>query len=162
MGTRSGDIDPAIHSFLCRNNKMDIEQIDRMLNKESGLRGICGMSDMRDIHEAAAQGDEKAALALEVQTYRNRKYIGAYMAVLGRVDALVFTAGIGENDEIVRARSLRGLSGFGIEIDNDLNGRRLNEPFLISSSNSRVKVWVIPTNEELAIARESMSVLTAR
>jgi acetate kinase len=162
MGTRSGDIDPAIHAFLCRNNNMDIEQIDRMLNKESGLRGICGMNDMRDIHEAAAQGDEKAALALEVQTYRNRKYIGAYMAVLGRVDALVFTAGIGENDEIVRAQSLRGLSSFGIEIDYDLNGRRLNEPFLISGSNSRVKVWVIPTNEELAIARESMSVLTAR
>lgn len=162
MGTRSGDIDPAIHAFLCRNNNMDIEQIDRMLNKESGLKGICGMNDMRDIHEAAAQGDKKAALALEVQTYRNRKYIGAYMAVLGRVDALVFTAGIGENDEIVRARSLRGLSSFGIEIDNDLNQRRMNEPFLISGSDSRVKVWVIPTNEELAIARESVSVLTAR
>jgi acetate kinase len=162
MGTRSGDIDPAIHAFLYRNNNMDIEQIDHMLNKESGLKGICGMNDMRDIHEAAAQGDEKAALALEVQTYRNRKYIGAYMAVLGRVDALVFTAGIGENDEIVRARSLRGLSGFGVEIDNDLNQRRMAEPFLISGSNSRVKVWVIPTNEELAIARESAAVLTTR
>ncbi len=162
MGTRSGDIDPAIHAFLHRNNDMDIEQIDHMLNKESGLKGMCGMNDMRDIHEAAAQGDEKAALALDVQTYRNRKYIGAYMAVLGRVDALVFTAGIGENDEIVRARSLRGLSGFGVEIDNDLNGRRMAEPFLISGSNSMVKVWVIPTNEELAIARESVSVLTTR
>lgn len=162
MGTRSGDIDPAIHAFLHRNNNMDIEQIDHMLNKESGLKGICGMNDMRDIHDAAAQGDEKAALALEVQTYRNRKYIGAYMAVLGRVDALVFTAGIGENDEIVRARSLRGLSGFGVEIDNDLNQRRMAEPFLISGSNSRVKVWVIPTNEELAIARESAAVLTTR
>jgi len=162
MGTRSGDIDPAIHAFLYRNNNMDLEQIDHMLNKESGLKGICGMNDMRDIHQAAAQGDEKAVLALDVQTYRNRKYIGAYMAVLGRVDALVFTAGIGENDEIVRARSIRGLSSFGVELDNELNQRRMEEPFLISGSNSRVKVWVIPTNEELAIARESVSVLTAR
>lgn len=161
MGTRSGDIDPAIHAFLFRNNNMGMEQIDHMLNHESGLKGICGMNDMRDIHEAAAQGDEKAALALDVQTYRNRKYIGAYMAVLGRVDALVFTAGIGENDEIVRARSIRGLSSFGVELDNELNQRRMKEPFLISGSNSRVKVWVIPTNEELAIARESVSVLTA-
>ncbi len=161
MGTRSGDMDPAIHAFLYRNNNMGMEQIDHMLNNESGLKGICGMNDMRDIHEAAAQGDKKAALALDVQTYRNRKYIGAYMAVLGRVDALVFTAGIGENDEIVRARSLRGLSSFGVELDNELNQRRMKEPFLISGSNSRVKVWVIPTNEELAIARESVSVLTA-
>ena len=111
MGTRSGDIDPAIHAFLHRNNNMDIEQIDHMLNKESGLKGLCGMNDMRDIHRAAAGGDKLAALALDVQTYRNRKYIGAYMAVLGRVDALVFTAGIGENDEIVRERSLRGPAG---------------------------------------------------
>ena len=160
MGTRSGDIDPAIHAFLCRNNNMDIEQIDHMLNKESGLKGLCGMNDMRDIHRAAAEGDKRAALALDVQTYRNRKYIGAYMAVLGRVDALVFTAGIGENDEIVRERSLRGLQGFGIEIDSDLNQKRMKEPFLISSAQSRVMVWVIPTNEELAIARESASLLS--
>ncbi len=160
MGTRSGDIDPAIHAFLHRNNNMDIEQIDHMLNKESGLKGLCGMNDMRDIHRAAAGGDKLAALALDVQTYRNRKYIGAYMAVLGRVDALVFTAGIGENDEIVRERSLRGLQGFGIEIDSDLNQQRLKEPFLISSAQSRVLVWVIRTNEELAIARESASLLS--
>ncbi len=159
MGTRSGDMDPAIHAFLHRNNNMDIEQIDHMLNKESGLKGLCGMNDMRDIHRAAAEGNKLAALALDVQTYRNRKYIGAYMAVLGRVDALVFTAGIGENDEIVRERSLRGLQGFGIEIDRDLNQKRLKEPFLISSAQSRVLVWVIPTNEELAIARESASLL---
>ncbi len=160
MGTRSGDIDPAIHAFLHRNNNMDIEQIDHMLNKESGLKGLCGMNDMRDIHQAAAEGNELAALALDVQTYRNRKYIGAYMAALGRVDALVFTAGIGENDDIVRERSLRGLQGFGVEIDTDLNQRRMKKPFLISSARSRVMVWVIPTNEELAIARESLSVLS--
>ncbi len=160
MGTRSGDIDPAIHAFLHRNNNMDIEQIDHMLNKESGLKGLCGMNDMRDIHQAAAEGNERAALALDVQTYRNRKYIGAYMAALGQVDALVFTAGIGENDDIVRERSLRGLQGFGVEIDTDLNQRRMKESFLISSAQSRVMVWVIPTNEELAIARESVSVLS--
>lgn len=160
MGTRSGDIDPAIQTFLHRNNNMDIEQIDHMLNKKSGLKGICGMNDMRDIHQAAAHGDQRAALALDVQTYRNRKYIGAYMAVLGRVDAVVFTAGIGENDEIVRSRSLRGLHGFGVEIDSELNSKRMKDPTLISSPTSRVQVWVIPTNEELAIARECISILS--
>lgn len=159
MGTRSGDIDPAIHAFLCRNKKMDIEQIDQMLNKQSGLKGICGMNDMRDIHNAAAKGDKNARLALDVQTYRNRKYIGAYMAVLGRVDALVFTAGIGENDDIVRSLSVEGLDRFGIEIDHGLNQGRKTEPTLISGANSRVQVMVIPTNEELAIARESVSLL---
>ncbi len=160
MGTRSGDIDPAIPAFLCRNNNMDIEQVDHLLNKESGLKGICGMNDMRDIHQAAADGDKRAVLALDVQTYRNRKYIGAYMAVLGRVDALVFTAGIGENDPLVRERSLNGLQCFGIEVDRDLNQRRMKRPFLISAQHSRVQVWVIPTNEELAIARECKAVLT--
>jgi len=160
MGTRSGDLDPAIHAFLHRNNGMEIEEIDRMLNKDSGLKGICGMNDMRDIHQAAGKGDTRASLALDVQTYRNRKYIGAYMAVLGRVDALVFTAGIGENDAIVRARSLEGLDSFGVELDQELNDRRVKEPLKISSTRSRIQVWVIPTNEELAIARESIGVLS--
>lgn len=159
MGTRSGDVDPAIHSFLKRTAGMDLEQIDNMLNKDSGLKGICGFNDMRDIHRAAGQGDSRARLALDVQTYRNRKYIGAYMAVLGRVDALVFTAGIGENDPIVRERSLAGLEHLGIELDVDKNNRRYKEPGALHSGSSRVQIWVIPTNEELAIARESMSVL---
>lgn len=159
MGTRSGDLDPAIHAFLSRNNGMDIEDIDRMLNKESGLKGICGLNDMRDIHDAVAKGDERARLALDVQTYRNRKYIGAYMAVLGRVDALVFTAGIGENDAIVRAMSLEGLGVFGVKLDPEANNQRAKEPILVSTQTSRIKVWVIPTNEELAIARESVSIL---
>jgi acetate kinase len=114
MGTRSGDVDPAIHAFLHRNKGMDLEQIDTMLNKHSGLKGLCGFNDMRDIHAAIEQGDERARLALDVQTYRNKKYLGAYLAVLGRVDALVFTAGIGENDSVVRERSLQGLESFGI------------------------------------------------
>ncbi|PID41127.1 MAG: acetate kinase [Proteobacteria bacterium] len=162
MGTRSGDIDPAIHAFLHRNNGMSVEEIDQMLNKASGLKGICGMNDMRDIHAAVADGDKLARLALDVQTYRNRKYIASYIAVLGRVDSLVFTAGIGENDDIVRARSVEGLEIFGIVLDEDVNKQRAKEPILISRKESSIPIWVIPTNEELAIARESVSVLNDR
>lgn len=159
MGTRSGDLDPAIHVFLHRNLGMDLESIDTMLNKESGLKGICGLNDMRDIHAAIARGDQRARLALEVQTYRNRKYIAAYMAVLGRVDGLVFTAGIGENDPVVRARSVAGLELFGVELDQRQNDQRASGPLRVSAPQSRVEVWVIPTNEELAIARECLAVL---
>jgi acetate kinase len=159
MGTRSGDVDPAIHAFLARNKGMDIEEIDTMLNKESGLKGLCGMNDMRDIHAAIDKGDARAKLALDVQTYRNRKYIGAYMAVLGRVDAIVFTAGIGENDDIVRRESLKGLECLGVKIDAEANAQRAKAPLKISAADSTVAVWVIPTNEELAIARETTSVL---
>ncbi|NNF45513.1 MAG: acetate/propionate family kinase, partial [Desulfofustis sp.] len=159
MGTRSGDVDPAIHSFLERAAGMNLTQIDAMLNKDSGLKGICGFNDMRDIHAAVAEGDERARLALEVQTYRNKKYIGAYMAVLGRVDALVFTAGIGENDPLVRQKTLAGLDHLGVELDYEKNSRRFTSPGTLHTSGSRVQIWVIPTNEELAIARESLSVL---
>jgi acetate kinase len=159
MGTRSGDVDPAIHSFLARNCHMDIEAIDEMLNKDSGLKGLCGLNDMRDIHEAIAAGDKRAKLALEVQTYRNKKYVGAFMAVLGRVDAIIFTAGIGENDEVVREMTLGGLEPFGIFLDRNANNQRIKQPTLLSSGESRVQVWTIPTNEELAIAREALTVL---
>lgn len=161
MGTRSGDVDPAIHMFLNRNKGMNLDEIDRVLNKESGLKGLCGMNDMRDIHLAIENGDTKAELALAVQTYRNRKYIGAYMAVLGRVDAIVFTAGIGENDEIVRARSLEGLDHFGIDIDLVVNDQRVKKPLTISTAKSKIPVFVIPTNEELAIAREAAEVVAS-
>ncbi|MGI9535955.1 MAG: acetate kinase [Desulfocapsaceae bacterium] len=159
MGTRSGDVDPAIHSFLQRTAGLDLDQIDGMLNKDSGLKGICGLNDMRDIHAAADAGDELASLALEVQTYRNKKYIWAYMAVLGRVDALVFTAGIGENDPIVREKSLSGLEHLGIQLDVEKNRQRFREAVSLHAEKSRVQVWVIPTNEELAIARESICVV---
>ncbi len=159
MGTRSGDIDPAIHAFLVRNCSMDIEGIDAMLNKDSGLKGLCGMNDMRDIHEAIAKGNKLAKLALDVQTYRNKKYVGAYMAVLGRVDAIIFTAGIGENDEIVREMTLRGLESFGVVIDPAANNQRVKAPTLLSKAESLVQIWGIPTNEELAIAREAKAVL---
>lgn len=159
MGTRSGDVDPALHLFLKQNKGMDLESIDALLNKESGLKGLCGLNDMRDIHRAAASGDTRAALALEVQSYRNRKYIGAYMAVLGRVDGIVFTAGIGENDASVRAASLKGLEAFGIRLDPGKNNQRSKEARCISSPDSTVRVFVIPTNEELAIAREVANVV---
>jgi acetate kinase len=159
MGTRSGDVDPAIHSFLVRNCNMDIEAIDEMLNKESGLKGLCGMNDMRDIHDAIADGNERAKLALDVQTYRNKKYVGAFMAVLGRVDAIIFTAGIGENDQFVREMTLRGLEPFGIAMDLEANNQRIKQPTLLSTKDSQVQIWGIPTNEELAIAREAQDVL---
>ena len=159
MGTRSGDVDPAIYAFLARNCDMDIDAIDNMLNKQSGLKGLCGMNDMRDIHSAIEQGDKMAKLALDVQTYRNRKYIGAYMAALGSVDAIVFTAGIGENDNIVRELSVQGLEAFGIAIDKDVNNQRVKKPTLLSTKESRVQIWGIPTNEELAIARQTVEVV---
>ncbi|MGD9948368.1 MAG: acetate/propionate family kinase [Desulfobulbus sp.] len=159
MGTRCGDLDPAIHLFLKQNKGMELEAIDSMLNKESGLKGLCGMNDMRDIHQAIADGDTRAATALDVATYRNRKYIGAYMAVLGRVDGIVFTAGIGENDDIVRAESLKGLEVFGVRLDAKKNSERSKEARCISTPDSSVQVFVIPTNEELAIAREVANVL---
>ncbi len=159
MGTRSGDVDPALHLFLKQNKGMDLEAIDTLLNKESGLKGLCGMNDMRDIHKAVDAGDERASMALAVQTYRNRKYIGAYMAVLGRVDGIVFTAGIGENDAIVRSDSLKGLELFGVRLDPEKNSAGNREARCISSEDSRVRVFIIPTNEELAIAREVATVV---
>lgn len=159
MGTRSGDVDPAIHAFLSRNCEMDIDEIDNLLNKSSGLKGLCGMNDMRDIHEAIEKGDYRAELALAVQTYRNKKYIGAYTAVLGRVDGIVFTAGIGENDEVVREKSLEGLEPFGILLDKEINNQRIKQSIRLSSDASRIEVWGIPTNEELAIARETKELL---
>jgi acetate kinase len=162
MGTRSGNVDPALHLFLKQNKGMDLEAIDTLLNKESGLKGLCGMNDMRDIHRAVAAGDARAALALAVQTYRNRKYIGAFMAVLGRVDAIAFTAGIGENDPIVRAESLQELELFGVRLDPEKNEQRNRQARCISSADSRIRVFVIPTNEELAIAREVAMVLNGK
>lgn len=161
MGTRSGDVDPAVHAFLARNCGMDIEEIDSMLNKESGLKGLCGLNDMRDIHDAIKDGNERAKLALDVQTYRNKKYVGAYLAVLGRVDAIIFTAGIGENDEVVREMTVEGLENFGIEMDLKINGQRIKKPTLLSTAASRVQIWGIPTNEELAIARAAKELVAA-
>ncbi len=155
MGTRCGDIDPAIHLYLHQNLGLDLLTIDAMLNKESGLKGLCGMNDLRDIHRATEAGDVWAQRALDALCYRNRKYLASYLAVLGQVDAIVFTAGIGENDEVVREKSLQGLDNFGILLDRTRNEERSRSARRISAEGSTVRVFVIPTNEELAIARET-------
>ncbi len=159
MGTRSGDIDPAIIPFLMKEKGLNMGEIDDILNKQSGLKGICGMNDMRDIHAAAEKGDKKAALAVDMFVYRIKKYIGAYYAVTGPLDALVFTAGIGENDEIVRARVCANLEHLGISIDTARNAGRKKAATAVHADGSKVAILVIPTNEELAIAKATVSVL---
>jgi len=159
MGTRSGDIDPAVIAYIAEHKKMSIKEIDTLLNNESGLKGICGMNDMRDIHEKIKQGDKLARLALDMFSYRIRKYLGAYTVVLGRLDAVVLTAGIGENDDVVRSMILGELDCLGIELDKERNMGRINKSKMISTEASRVQAWVIPTKEEIRIARETISVL---
>ena len=162
MGTRSGDMDPAIPFFLANHLNMSMNDIDGLLNKESGLKGICGANDMRVVLDRAEKGDDLAQLALEVYTYRIKKYIGAYAAVLGRLDALVFTGGIGENAPAVRERCCEDLTCLNIEIDPDKNHQPNYGPRQISPPKSKVRVLVVPTNEELKIARETLKVVTGR
>jgi acetate kinase len=157
MGTRCGDIDPAIVFFLATTGGKSLEEVEGLLNSRGGLRGICGVNDMREALESAASGDERARLAIEMYAYRIKKYIGAYFAVLGRVDALIFTAGIGENSAEIRARSCAGLSGLGIEIDADRNGEHALGVREIQREGARVKILVVPTNEELEIAEETVA-----
>ncbi|SED65131.1 acetate/propionate family kinase [Ruania alba] len=159
MGTRTGDIDPAVVFHLARTAGMDIDEIDTIMNRRSGMLGLAGSNDMRDVVSAVEAGDERASLALEVYCYRLRKYIGAYTAVLGRVDAVVFTAGIGENSAPVRAGALAGLEGMGIRLDPAANEER--GTVRISTPDSPVAVLVVPTNEEWEIARETVGVITA-
>ena len=161
MGTRSGDVDPALHAFLADNKGLSVHQVDALLNKHSGLKGICGDSDMRDIHARIARGDEDAGLALKIFCRRVTQYIGQYMAILENTQAISFTAGIGENDPVVRSLCCSTLGGLGVVIDAKLNNEApAGEISLISSIDSRVKVLVIPTNEELEIADQTMEVLT--
>jgi acetate kinase len=155
MGTRSGDIDPAILYFMADHLGMSLQEIDRLLNKESGLKGLCGTNDMREVIENMEKGDKRAAMALDIYTYRIKKYIGAYFAALEGVDAIIFTAGVGEHAPLIREKSCQGLGRLGIEIDTNKNaapGAGIRE---ISPLNSEVKVLVIPTNEELKIALET-------
>lgn len=160
MGSRCGDIDPAIVFYLGTQLGMSFSQIDRMLNKESGLIGISGANDLRDIEDRQGQGDAAAQLALDMYTYRIKKYIGAYMAALERVDALVFTAGVGENSSYVRWHACRGLNHLGIVLDRERNERGANGAAVeIQAADSPVKVLIIPTNEELEIATQTQAVL---
>jgi acetate kinase len=156
MGTRSGDIDPAIIFYLGRQTGLAPDEIESLLNKNSGLKGICGLNDMRAIAQSAAEGDASARLAIEMYCYRIKKYIGAYHAVLGEVDALVFTGGIGENAADIRLRSCEGLSCFGIEVDAKRNQLKSKTTGAIQSDRSRVKILVVPTDEELEIAVQTI------
>ena len=160
MGTRCGDLDPAIIFYLARETGRSIAAIDDLLNKESGLRGICGVNDMREISRLALAGDAPAQLAIDMYVYRLRKYIGSYIAALGRLDALVFTGGIGENAGPIRAAVCRDMAFFGLVVDDARNDAPSREAREIQGSDSRVKIMVIPTNEELEIADQTKVLLT--
>jgi acetate kinase len=159
MGTRSGDIDPAVLIHLHRRTGMSFDDLDTMLNRKSGLVGMSGAGDMRDVLERSAGGDENAALAFDVYIHRLKGYIGNYLAQLGSVDVISFTAGVGENAAPVRAAALAGLEAFGIRLSPERNEEKSRDPRLISADDSGVAVLVIPTNEELEIARQTLSVV---
>lgn len=155
MGTRSGDVDPALLPFIAKTEKMGMDEIDMLLNKKSGLLGISGISsDLRDVEDAALKGDKRAQLAANMLNYDIKKFVGAYAAAMGGVDVLVFTAGVGENSSPTRAAVCEGLEFLGIKIDPEKNAVRGKEAD-ISAADSRVRVLVIPTNEELMIARDT-------
>ena len=157
MGTRSGDVDPGLHAFLGRELGMTLDQVDTLLNKKSGMLGLAGVTDFRDLNELIEEGDEKAQLAMDVYCHRLLSYIGAFQAVLGHVDALTFTAGVGENDPLVRATVVRRLERLGFWLDEEANAVRSRVPRLISREGSPVAVLVVPTDEELAMARETLA-----
>ncbi len=160
MGTRSGDLDPAIVKFLCKKHGFDLEQVDTYLNKKSGVFGVSGVSsDFRDLTDASEKGNERAELALKIFAYSCKKYIGAYACAMGGLDCVVFTAGIGEHDSAMRARILQGLEFMGIKADLKKNESFVDGVNEISTPDSAVKVLVIPTNEELVIARDTQDLV---
>lgn len=160
MGTRCGDIDPAILTYLGKKLNASPEDLDDLINKKSGLLGVSGVSsDMRDVENSADEGNKRSKLALEIFCYRIRKYIGAYTAAMGGLDAIVFTGGIGENSKTIRARICENMDFFGIELDSEKNDK-LKGPADISEDGSKVRILLIPTNEERVIARETVQVVT--
>jgi acetate kinase len=159
MGTRSGDIDAGVIMYLWRTAKMGVEEIDSMLNRDSGILGLAGAIDFRQLHERIESGDSAAQLAYDVYIHRLRKYIGAYLGVLGNTDVITFTAGVGENDAAVRRDALTGMAALGIELDEHLNASPASGARLISADKSPTTVLVIPTNEELAIARDCVQLI---
>jgi acetate kinase len=162
MGTRSGDVDPGLHTFLHNELGMTISEIDTLLNKQSGLKGLAGVNDFRELEERRAAGDDAAQLAFEVYVHRLKHYVGAYLALLGGLDVLSFTAGVGENAAAVRAAVADGLEGLGFQVDPELNGVRSKVARVISPEGAPITIAVVPTNEELAIARETAALLEAR
>ena len=161
MGTRSGDIDPAAVEYLARKEGLDISQALTYLNKKSGMLGVSGISsDFRDLTAAAEQGNERAQLALDMFAYSCKKYVGAYAAAMNGVDCIVFTAGVGENTACVRKAICENMQYLSLEIDDEKNNQKNNGEIRdISGKNSKVKVLIIPTNEELVIARETVELL---
>ena len=159
MGTRCGDLDPSIPHYLLRNSDMDVEAIETLLNRESGFKGLCGTADMREVRHLADSGDQQASLALEMYCYRICKYIGAYYLALGGLDVLIFTGGIGENDAVIRQSVCKQLSPLGIRLDPDENRKKVSGTLEISSEESKIKVLVIPTNEELEIVNQTTAVI---
>jgi acetate kinase len=160
MGTRSGDLDSAIIPYVMAKEDLSIHEINSMLNKHSGLTAISGISgDMREIQQAADEGNVQAILALDMYEYRIRKYIGAYSAAMNGIDALVFTGGVGENSSYVRKRICQQLTFLGLELDMKHNELRCNEDRIISTGSSKISVMVIPTNEELMIAQKTFALL---
>jgi acetate kinase len=161
MGTRSGDLDPAIIFHLLRSG-LSPADIEDGLNKGGGMLALAGDNDLREVHRRADRGDAAAARAVEIYCYRIRKYVGAYLAALGRVDAVVFTAGVGEHDEIVRERSLAGLQGLGVVVDAERNRAASTEARVVSPDGAEVAVLVVPTDEELEMAIQAAGVITGR
>ncbi len=162
MGTRSGSIDPTIVSFLADKEGMTAAEVVNMLNKKSGYQGVSGFtSDQRDLEKAADEGNERAALAVEIQKYQIKKYVGGYAAAMGGVDAIVFTGGIGENDASVRADVCAGMEWMGLKFNAEANNVRGKET-LLSTEDSKVQVWLIPTNEELMIARDTRDIVEGK
>lgn len=160
MGTRSGDVDPGALTYIGEKEGLSIKQLSEVVNKKSGVLGISGISsDMREIEDAIRNGNERASLALEMYDYRIKKYVGAYAAALGGVDLLVFTGGVGENQTTTREYVCRDMQFMGMEIDNELNAKTRGEEIEISTPNSKVKVVVIPTDEELMIALDTVSLV---
>ncbi|MGW4271714.1 acetate kinase [Streptomyces seoulensis] len=159
MGTRSGDVDPAVIFHLQRVGGMSMDEIDTLLNKRSGLFGLCGDNDMREIRRRMDEGDAQARLAFEIYIHRLKKYIGAYYAVLGTVDAVAFTAGVGENADFVREAAVAGLAGLGLAVDGARNAVRGDQARLISPEGARVAVAVVPTDEEMEIASQTYALV---
>ncbi|WP_405011521.1 acetate kinase [Kitasatospora sp. NBC_01539] len=162
MGTRSGDVDPGLVFHLHRVGGLTVDEIDDLLNRRSGLLGLCGDNDMREVLRRAGEGDEEARLAFDAYVHRLRKYVGAYYAVLGRVDVVAFTAGVGENAAPVREAACAGLEALGIAVDPELNSVRSGAARLISPGYARVAVAVVPTDEELEIAQQAFALVHGR
>jgi acetate kinase len=159
MGTRSGDVDPGLHAYLHRELGLSAADVDVLLNQQSGLKGLSGVNDFRALQQLRGQGNEDAELAFEVYVHRLKHYIGAYLAQLGRLDVLSFTAGVGENNAELRAAVVAGLEGLGLSVDPGRNEQPSREARVISPAGSPVTVAVVPTNEELEIARQTLALL---